>query len=313
MTKQLNPENKVTSTKEKERSVLNGLLLGATALAMGIVAAIMGNSVVLIVETFRGASETTANFLSYMSLRKVNQGSSSQYNYGYGKLENISGIIVAGAMIASFLAVLYVATIRFLDPQPVGNIWFGTLLAAGSLMFNLSFWRRNHKLAQLAYSPIMESQWRLYRAKSVANSLVIISLVASALLRSYSWAAYIDPVTSLFFAGLLGVSAYRVAKDSIFDLLDQALDDVAQVKIMQTVQQSIDRYHVLHGIRSRKSGMDVYIELFLEFSATQTMQVVQESITLIQHDLEQLIPNSHVSVVPTTSATYALLLEGNTP
>ena len=305
-------ENSVlTSAKEKERAILNGLLLGVASLIIGTIAAIMGNSVVLVVGTLRAASETFASFLSYMSIRQVNKGKSSSYNYGYGKLENISGLIVAGAMLISFLVVMYVAILRFRDPQPVGQVWLGVLQTSATLIFNLQLWRRYYQLSKQSYSPIMEAQWQLFRAKSLANIGVIVALLLSSFLRSYSWAAYIDPVASLIFAGMLLITAYSVAKDSIFDLLDQALDEVSQVKIMQTVQQSIDRYHILHGIRSRKSGMDVYIELFLEFSATQTMHKVQESIDLIQHDLEQLIPNSHVSIVPTTSAAYALLLEGD--
>jgi cation diffusion facilitator family transporter len=295
-----------TTAKEKERSVLNGLILGVASLTMGVIAAVLGNSLVLVVGSFRAASEAIATFLAYMSLRQVNKGKSRSYNYGYGKLENISGLVVAGAMMISFAAVLYVAIVRFINPEPVGEVWLGIALTAVTFIANLRLWQQNRRLAQQSASPIMASQAELYRAKTMSNVAVITALLLSGLLRSYEWAAYIDPTASLIFAGMLVSSAYQVANASIFDLLDQALDEVTQVKIMQTIRNYLDHYQVLHGVRSRKSGADVYIEVFLEFAESQPMGVVQAGMAAIQRDLEQLVPSSHVSIVPTTASAFAV-------
>ena len=44
MSEQAIVDQSQTTAKEKERSVLNGLILGVASLAMGIVAAVLGNS-----------------------------------------------------------------------------------------------------------------------------------------------------------------------------------------------------------------------------------------------------------------------------
>ena len=62
-----------------------------------------------------------------------------------------------------------------------------------------------------------------------------------------------------------------------------------------------DEYERFHGVRSRKSGGDVYVEIFLEFDGNKQMAEVQSVINEMQAGLEQKIQNSHVSIVPTTS------------
>jgi divalent metal cation (Fe/Co/Zn/Cd) transporter len=57
----------------------------------------------------------------------------------------------------------------------------------------------------------------------------------------------------------------------------------------------------LHGIRSRRSGQFVYIEIFLEFDQQRLMGDIQKTIDLITSSLEQKIEGSQVLVVSTTS------------
>jgi divalent metal cation (Fe/Co/Zn/Cd) transporter len=59
-------------------------------------------------------------------------------------------------------------------------------------------------------------------------------------------------------------------------------------------------YTALHGVRSRRSGSNVYIEIFLEFDSERKMGEVQAIINRIKISLESHIPKSSVSVVPTS-------------
>lgn len=62
-------------------------------------------------------------------------------------------------------------------------------------------------------------------------------------------------------------------------------------------------YSALHGVRSRRSGSNVYIEIFLEFDGEKKMCEVQETIDRIKASLEAQIPKSKVSIVPTRTST----------
>ncbi|QQS49155.1 MAG: cation diffusion facilitator family transporter [Acidobacteriota bacterium] len=292
--------------REKERSILTGFILGLVALAPDAVAVILANSVMLLSDLLKSASETVATFLSWLAVRKVRRGESFDYNYGQGKLENISSLAVAGAMMLSWMIVTYGAIERFRHPEPIGSIGLALFVTGGSALVNLWVWRKNLRLTRIEPSPILESQWRLYRAKFAANISVVISLLVSAGFRGQRWAAYVDPAGAIIISLFLLLSAYRVITDSIYDLLDRTLDESLQLVILSELAAYYHEYAALHGIRSRRSGSNVYIEIFMEFDGERRMSEVQELIDRIKTSLEEKIQGSRVLIAPTSmNGTHA--------
>ena len=287
--------------KVKERSILTSFLLGVVVLIPDIIAVILANSVMLLSDLLKSGSETVATFLSWLAVRKVRQGKTFDYNYGQGKLENISSLAVAGAMLLSWMIVTYGAIERFRHPSKIGSIAFALFVTGGSALVNFRIWRNNLKLSRIEASPIIESQWRLYRAKTVANICVVTSLILSAMFREYQWSAYIDPVGALLISGFLLQSAYRVITDSVYDLLDRTLDESLQLVILGELAAYFHDYVALHGIRSRRSGSNVYIEIFMEFEGDRRMSEVQAVIDRMKTDLEQKIKGSQVMIAPATA------------
>ncbi|CAN5409513.1 hypothetical protein BH10CHL1_BH10CHL1_06610 [soil metagenome] len=292
--------NRLTAIREKTRSVRAAFLLGVLTFIPDLAAVLLGQSATLLAGFFKTTSETIATLLAWLSLRKLATGKTDVYNYGYGKLENLSSLAVAGAMLLSFGLVVSIAFGRFLHPTRVGQVWLGLLISSVACFANVYFWRTNYRLARQESSPVMESQWRLYRIKSISNLCTITSLGLSLLLRQQPWSVYIDPIGSLILCGFLLTSAYQVASNSIYDLLDRTLDETLQFVILQALAAHFDQYERFHGVQSRRSGGDVYIEIFLEFDGNQKMSEVQQQINQMKQSLEHKIQNSHVAIVPTT-------------
>jgi cation diffusion facilitator family transporter len=287
--------------KEKERSVLTSFLLGVTVLAPDVLAVILANSVMLLSDVLKSGSETFATLLSWLAIRRVRQGQTFDYNYGQGKLENISSLAVAGAMMLSWVIVTYGAIERFRHPSPLGSIGLALFVTGGSAVVNLAVWRKNRQLARKSPSPIIESQWRLYRAKAAANICVVSSLLLGSAFRGQRWAVYVDPAGAVIISGFLLLSAYRVVTDSIYDLLDRTLDESLQLVILSELAAWFNEYEALHGVRSRRSGGNVYIEIFMEFNPDQRMAEVQDLINRMKANLEQKIQGSQVVIAPATA------------
>lgn len=285
--------------REKEKSILTGFVLGLVALAPDVVAVVLANSVMLLSDLLKSASETVATFLSWLAVRKVRRGKTEDYNYGQGKLENISSLAVAGAMMLSWMIVSYGAIERFRHPTPIGSIGLALFVTGGSALVNLWVWRKNLKLTLIEPSPILESQWRLYRAKFAANISVLVSLLISSGFREQRWAAYVDPAGAILISVFLLVSAYRVVTDSIYDLLDRTLDESLQLVILSELAAFFHDYVALHGIRSRRSGSNVYIEILMEFDGERRMSEVQDVIDRMKAGLEERIKGSQVLIAPT--------------
>lgn len=289
--------------QQKERSFFIAFLFGFIYLVPNTITMVLANSMTLQSNLLRSGSETLAIFFSWLTVRRIARGKSFNYNYGYGKLENLSSLVIAAVMLISLVIIFYNALARFRNPVAIGDLGagMGILFVGLSGSANAWFWVHNQRLARKEHSPIVESQWRLFRVKTIANLCVILSLGLSLTLRGYSWTIYIDPIGSLILSGFLLFSAYSIATMSVYDLLDRTLEESLQLIILQQLATYFHEYVALHGIQSRRSGSNVYIEIFLEFDGNKEMAKVQKIIDSIRTDLEQKIQGSQVVIAPVTS------------
>ncbi|MDD5495095.1 MAG: cation transporter, partial [Dehalococcoidia bacterium] len=235
--------------KAKERSILLGLMLGIFGLVTGIIAAIIANSVTLESEILKNAGLATAVFLSYLSIRKINRGKTEGYNYGYGKLESFSGLIVAVVLVLSLIIVISHTVERFqhpveLHPKGLDVAIIFTLIALATSVW---MWRHDYHLAKEEYSPVMESLWRMYRFKTIASVFVTLSLVLSYIFGDYAWSAYVDPVGSIIIGLFIVQSIYNISTMSVYDLLDRALEESLQLIILRELAGYFNDYEAIHG------------------------------------------------------------------
>jgi len=295
------PLNVPTDYRSKERYVLVALLVGVLNFGLKLVSTVIGNSVTQFTDLLRNAGDTFAVMLTYLTVRRIRSGKLLTYDYGFGKLENAASLLVAGMMFITLIVSLYNAFDRFQHPVVAHRVGLGFFVAIYAVVISAFIWRRTYDRFKLDGSPVLESQWHLFRAKTMANICVVISLGMSMQLQDKPWAVYIDPASSLILAGFLVYSIYGIASVNVSDLLDRALDESLQLLIMRDLAAFYDDYVAFHGLRSRRAGKHIYIDIFLEFDGTHPMGEVQKVIDSMRTSLERNIPGSHVVIAPTTA------------
>jgi ferrous-iron efflux pump FieF len=288
--------------KEKERSLFHSLLVDFVLFLPDVVAAILANSVIMFADVLKCSTELISTFIAWVAIRKIIKGSKAYYDYGFGKLENLTGILVSGIMFICFAIVIISAIFRIKSPESVhaSGAGLGVVLMFIGMCANTSLWVKNYRVSKKEHSPIMESQWRLFRAKAVADTVVFTSLVLSLSLAKYSWSYYIDPFASFIIAGFLLFSIYSVISDSVYDLLDKTLEESIQLIIINKLVAFFDEYKKIHGIRSRRSGNNIFIEVFLEFDGERKMTDIQRIINEMKASMESSVKGSFVTIVPST-------------
>jgi len=300
---------------EKQRTVLISLIIDFVLWIPDVVAAFLSMSIVLFADAVKCANEILATFFAYLTLRKMAKGGAGTYDYGMGKFETVTSVITGGVMFISLALVFFAAIHRIVYPESIvhDGAYLGIVLMVIGVSMNTYLWKKNERLHRLEPSPIMDSQWRLFRTKAFSDFSVLLSLIFSLAFSHYAWSLFIDPVASFFIAGVLFFSGARVIRSSLPDLLDRTLDEELQMVIVQHLAVFFNDYTALHGVRSRRSGSNVYIEIFLEFDGEKKMCEVQEIIDRIRVSLEAQIPKSKVSIVPTSSGACRGILPDTLP
>lgn len=282
-----------------ERTALTGMATCGLGLVLNIISVVLANSLVLVADFFNSLLEFCSVSLSWFALRRLRRDNRALFNYGLGKIENIASLMIGLFMLASVLIMAFLIIHRLLHPVRLHGfgIWMGIACTFVFGIVNARLWWRSRRHQQLAPSPIVDAQKRLFAVKALANACMFFNFVASMSI-SGAWVMYLDPLTSCVTLALMINSGWHLLRHSVHDLLDRSLEEPLQMLITKQLVKYFDAYTSLDGVRSRYSGRQVFIEIFLGFDARKSLGEAQEIIDAIRQNLEKEIPHSEVIVIP---------------
>jgi hypothetical protein len=188
---------------ERERSIFIGFVLALCLLIPCVVAAYIAKSLTLVVDILISLAETLASLLSWIIIRRVARGRNHDFNYGFDKLENISGLGVAAVMLVSFMVVVVEGIDRLRSPVAIveSGVILGFAITTFAAVSDTWLWFKNLRLARRQSSPLMEAQWRFFRSVRLHGASSPRS--AAPPLQAYAWSIYIDtPPRAVSFLGL---------------------------------------------------------------------------------------------------------------
>lgn len=286
------------AVSSRERAVRSSMVMGLVNLVPRVGVALISGSVTLYTDALRSATETLANFCSWQAVRKIARGGQDGYEYGLGKLENLISVLIVLATLVTVALMGFNSVFRLIHPHVVHRLGLGFVVSFLSGIVSWILWRKSLRAARTEPSPLMESHWRLMRNKFLGNLCVMATLAASLAFRNRSWVGYVDPLGSLILCAFICFSLYGMLAGSVSALLDKAVDEQLQLAILRHLALFEACYEQLYGIRTRRSGNEIFIELFLQFDGRRLMAEVQADMDSMALAVEKDIPNSHVILVP---------------
>jgi len=287
--------------ESRQRTVLVSLCSDILIWLPEVIAVAITGSATMFADVVKCGNELLATFFAYLVIRKMRKEGQYSYDFGMGKFETITRITTGAVMLVSLLIITFFTYNRLVHPEPLQE---GAFLSIG-LMFVVSIvdgyqWRKNSRIAQVDPSPIIESQVRLRRAKTFTDIAVLLALLLSFGLAGYPGIEYLDPLVSFVIIGFLLVAGFREISYSLPDLVDKTLEEEYQILILKELTARFDQFNAFYGVRSRRSGSHIYIEISVGFEPERKMGDVQDFIDSVKISIEKLIPGSIVSIVPTS-------------
>ena len=284
---------------EKESSTRNAAIAGFVDTLLSLASLIASQSSVVLADFLKTSLEFVAVLLAWFAIRRITRGAGATYEYGIGKLENLSSLAVATLMILVFLVIVANAIRNIISPGQVEGIgvWICIANQVVYAVINGVLWRRAHRAAAAEASPLMASQAKLFFTKVVANLFIFGALAAAMGFADHAWSVYIDPIASLVIAGSILMSAVGVFSSSCYDLLDGTLEEADKLKIMRELALNFDRFDMLYNVRSRRSGNHTFIDIHLGYDDERRMGDVRREIDIIRASIAAHFPNCAVTVV----------------
>ena len=294
-------KKKIDPYKKKERTLLLSLILECIFVIPFLVSIFFSNSIIIRANCLRNVSQTLSVFFSWLVIRKVSRGKTYHYNYGYGKFEAFSSFFVAITITISIIVIIFNAYLKFTNPTPVtgenGIIISLTTMIIAALL-SIMLWIKYLRLYRIESSPILDGQRKLYQLNFFSSFSAFLALILGYSLRRFALASYLDPIGSIILSGFMAYTAYGIYSMSMNNLMDKTLEESLQLIILRILAKHFDNYTLFHKVESRRSGGEIYIDLFLSFEKTDTFEKVMIQINDIKIDMEKAINRSHVSIIP---------------
>lgn len=236
-----------------------------------ILAATLTNSAAILTDLLATSFDLTALTACWLVLRLAHKPHAGKYAYGLGKLENLAELFIA--LLQTILVIIAVthAITRIMQPAGVEGAELGLFVAAAAVIGNAMLSRKATRLARETRSPVLAAQARVHLISAISSGSVFAVTTILAVFDNIPLLYYLDPMGSFVVIGFMIYNIYAMLTSSVGSLLDQAIDEAGQLRILKVLTTHFNDFNELADIRTRQFGGKMFVELHLGFEDDWTV------------------------------------------
>ncbi|MEU9824219.1 cation diffusion facilitator family transporter [Micromonospora chersina] len=265
--------------------------LGLTAIAQAVIVVLSG-SVALLGDTLHNVADALTAVPLGIAFLLGRRAATRAYTYGYGRAEDLAGIIIVVVIAGSAVAAAWTAVDRLLHPAEVTHLpW---VAAAGLVGFigNELVARYRIRVGRRIGSAALIADG-LHARTDGYTSLAVLAAAGGAAL-GWHWA---DPVIGL----VIAVAITFVLKDAAREVYRRLMDavDPAIVDQAETTLRAVDGVQDVAAVRLRWIGHRLHAEAELVVDANLTLVAAHEIAADAEHQLTHAVPRLTTATVHT--------------
>lgn len=234
-----------------------------------------------------------ASLVTLFAVYHALQPADKEHRFGHGKAEPLAGLWQALFVSLSAVFLLYQAMQRLITPQPltdsagtsVGVMLFAIVMTGLLLLFQRYVITKTGSTAISADALHYQTDF-----------LINISIIAAIMMTAAGWHR-VDAVMAIGIAIYILYSAWQIMREAINLLMDHELPDTQRRQIQDLVLKQKD-VKGLHDLRTRKSGLQIFIQLHLELDGKLSLQQANKICQQIEQDLQQQFIDAEVLIYP---------------
>lgn len=225
---------------------LSLLILGATMVFQAVIVVFTG-SVALLGDTIHNAADALTAVPLGIAFLVGRRPANRRYTYGYGRAEDLAGVVIVLVIAVSSFAAGYEAVRRLLNPREVDHLW--AVAAAGVIGFVGNEWVARYRMTtgRRIGSAALVADGLHARTDGFTSLAVLLGAVGAGL----GWRVA-DPVVGL----LITVAILLVLTDAAREVYGRLMDriDPGFVDAAETALRGVDGVRDLGQMRMRWIG-----------------------------------------------------------
>jgi cation diffusion facilitator family transporter len=235
------------------------LAIAVTVLALKGVAWWITGSVALLADAVESIVNVAASTTALAAVLYSQRPADANHPYGHAKAEYFSAVFTGVLIVVAAVSILREAWFALLNPRAPDQPALGLAVSAVATVINAAWaWvlvRRGRRLG----SPALVADGR-HLVADVVTSLGVIAGVGLVALTGELW---LDPALAAATAANILWSGWRLMRESVGGLMDEAVAAESLEKIRALVSSHAEGAIEAHDLRTRQAGRFTFIEFHL--------------------------------------------------
>jgi cation diffusion facilitator family transporter len=258
--------------------------LFVTALVQVVVVALSG-SVALLSDTIHNFGDALTAVPLWVAFALTRLGTSRRFPFGYGRVEDLAGVMVVLIILFSAIVAAYQAIERLIHPQPVGLLWAVAVAGAVGFVGNEAVAIFRIRVGRQIGSAALVADG--YHARTDGWTSLAVVVGATGVWLGYPLA---DPIVGLIIAAAILVIVWQSGKTVFTRLLDGV--DPSVIDEIRHAASEVDGVVDVAEVRARWLGhrlrAEVNVAVAPEISVEQGHTVAREVNHQLLHHLRYL-------------------------
>jgi len=285
----------------------NGMMLAVkVSLASNVVLFVIKLITLLIVDSLAVAADLGISAIAlcvsgilYYAIKTSDKPADIFYNYGYGKIENVTEAIEGVVMIGLALAMSVHALMHLVHPNETNSPLVGLIGSLLGVMIN--FWGASFimKLARQSASPALRAEGIHFRLEGCISLTITLSFAVAMALQFAGYAkiaTYVDPLATIIVSAAIAVPSVRLLKGAYMNLLDASIGETSQMDVLKALARHYDRYCDFKNIRTRSAGRIQFVDIHLVIPDHISVKHAHRIASALKKDITESIAESEVTV-----------------
>lgn len=259
--------------KEANKTTGIGAILNIALSLAKIVAGTLGHSQAMIADGIHSLSDLGSDMVVIIGMFLASRPKDSSHNYGHGKFETLSALIIAIILSTVGIGIGYsgiTSAIGILQNGQIIKPHIITLISAmvsiivkeGLFRYTIAKGRKINSSAVIANA---------YHHRSDAFSSMGVAIgIGGAIVLGNKW-VILDSIACVIVSLFIIKEALQIGKNSLNELLEVALPGEIQDKILQ-IAASIPGVEQPHNLRTRRIGVTSAVDLHILIDSETTVE-----------------------------------------
>ena len=266
----------VTTTGKGARAVLwSFAALFATAVCQAVVVLFTG-SIALLADTIHNLGDAATAIPLWIAFRLARKGPNDRFTYGYGRVEDLAGVIVVGVILASAVAAGAESVRRFVNPAPVRHLWAVAAASVVGFLGNEAVAIYRVRVGREIGSAALVADGRHAHADALTSLAVLLGAAGV-----WLGVPLADPAVGLLITAMILRIVWETGKEVFLRLLDGS--DPAAVGEIRETAASVNGVVEVSDVRVRWAGHRMYAEVNLAVDGDRSVSEGHAIATEVRH------------------------------